>query len=55
MNTIKVNILPNPKMEKPGSKEYGKIQKIICNDENIQVLDFKHFAYLVGEKGYMWK
>ena len=40
MNTIKVNILSNPGMNKPGNKEYSKIQKIICKDENIQELDF---------------
>lgn len=52
---IKVNILPNPNFTKPSKKEYGKIQKIICADENIHILDFKKFAYLVGEKGYIWK
>ena len=55
MNTIKVNILPNPRMKKPDNEECRRIQKIICNDRNIKVLDFKHFAYLVGEKGYTWK
>lgn len=54
-NKIKINILHNPKFKKPGNEEYRKIQKIICNDENIKELDFKHFAYLVGEKGYIWK
>ena len=55
MNKIKINILHNPKFKKPGNEEYRKIQKIICNDENIKELDFKRFAYLVGEKGYIWK
>ena len=55
LNKIKVNILPNPEFKKPGNEEYRKIQKIICNDENIKELDFKRFAYLVGEKGYIWK
>lgn len=55
MNRIKVNILPNPQFRKPDTKEYREIQKTICNDENIKELDFKHFAYLVGEKGYIWK
>ena len=55
MNTIKVNILSNPGMNKPGNKEYSKIQKIICKDENIKELDFKQFAHLVGNKGYIWK
>ena len=55
LDKIKINILHNPKFKKPGNEEYRKIQKIICNDENIKELDFKHFAYLVGEKGYIWK
>lgn len=54
-NQIKVNILPNPNFKKPDKKEIGKIQKLICKDENIQVLDFKQFAHLVGNKGYIWK
>lgn len=55
LDKIKINILHNPKFKKPGNEEYRKIQKIICNDENIKELDFKHFAYLVGEKGCIWK
>lgn len=52
---IKVNILQNPNFKKPDKKEIGKIQKLICKDENIQILDFKQFAHLVGNKGYIWK
>lgn len=55
ISKITVNILPNLEFKKPDSKEYRKIQKIICNDENIKELSFKHFAYYVGEKGYVWK
>lgn len=55
MEKIKVNILPNPQFKKPGSKEVKEIQRNICKNENIKELDFKHFAYFVGEKGYSWK
>ena len=55
MSQIKVNILPNKERRKPTKSEYGKLQKSICNAENIQTLNFKQFAYYVGECGYFWK
>lgn len=52
---IKVNLIENIKREKPNKKEYGKIQKTICNDENIKELDFDTFVELVGNQGALWK
>ena len=51
MSEIKVNILKNLDRRKPESKEYGRIQKIICTEENIKEMDFKAFAKYVGEFG----
>ena len=55
MSEIKVNILKNLDRRKPESKEYGRIQKIICTEENIKEMDFKAFAKYVGEFGCHWK
>ena len=52
---IKVNLIENIKKEKPNKKEYGLIQKTICNDENIKELDFDAFVDLVGNNGAIWK
>lgn len=55
MSEIKVNILKNLERRKPESKEYGRIQKIICTEENIKEMDFKAFAKYVGGFGCHWK
>lgn len=55
MSKIKVNILKNLEKRKPDKKEYGKIQRTICNAENVKELDFKAFAKYVGEFGCCWK
>lgn len=52
---MKLNIILNPKKEKPSKKDYGFIQKTICNAENIKELDFDSFVDLVGNQGAIWK
>ena len=52
---MKVNIIQNTKKEKPSKKEYGIIQKTICNLENVKEIDFHTFVDLVGNNGAIWK
>ena len=52
---MKINIITNSKKEKPSKKEYGIIQKTICNLENVKEIDFHTFVDLVGNNGAIWK
>ena len=52
---LKINLIENTKKEKPSKKEYGIIQKTICNLENVREIDFDTFVDLVGKNGAIWK
>lgn len=55
MQQIKVNIMRNMSGKKPTQQEFGYLQNNIWKDENIQELEFKKFATMVGKLGFHWK